>query len=122
MPQERQRLRLRKETDASCLTALAAPPQLFENGIGVIDAATPGAAPSLLESGPEPGVIRQLRGGREVFPRGTAGENPGAFFWRARLSIFADEINAAFQPLPINDNSNPIALAQFANRAAGQRF
>ena len=66
----------------------------------------------MLESRPKLRVSRQTRIGREV---------------RARWSFVQDvcaanEIDGTGQVRTIDDNVNPVAVAQFSDRSAGQRF
>src|SRR5689334_13106510 len=73
-----------KGTDAvgSVREGVSASGQLRENRFGVIHTPAPGPAAGLLKRRPEPGVIRQLRGGRQVFAGRSGGKNAFPFFRR----------------------------------------
>ena len=61
---------------------------------------------------------RRVRG--EVRDRGTVGEDASGFFGAEGPGTVAHQIDAAFQAGAINDNADAVAVAQLADRAAGQ--
>ena len=54
--------------------------ELGEDGVGVVDAASPDASAGLDEGGPEAGVVGQVGVGGEVGAGRAGGETAGAFF------------------------------------------
>ena len=87
-----------------------------------MNATAPSAAPSQLQSSPQARVVGQGRVGGKIISRLARGEDSRSFYRTEVPAVFADEINSAFHALAINDNPDTIAIAQFSNGPAGQRF
>src|SRR5438552_15552498 len=96
--------------------------QQFREAFNVKHAAAPGTAASLLQHGPEFCVGRQCRIRRKLRMRTAPGQNSRSFFRRETSLAFADNIHAPFEFVWVNDDADPVAVAHFANRPAGERF
>src|SRR5256885_9899502 len=60
-----------------------------------------------------------------LFPYTTlfrSGQNSRSFFRRETSLAFADNIDAPFEFVRVNDDADPVAVAHFANRSASQSF
>ena len=105
------------------IRALLAPHQRGDDRVRVVDAAAPDAAARLLQRGPEPRVVRQVRIGREVGPRRAA--RP------ARVPLFGAASTVSASPTRSTLPSSAlrsitiwieVAVAHLADRTAGQRL
>src|SRR5580698_1084944 len=94
--------------------ALASRLDRREDSFNVINAATPGSATGQLQICPKPCVVGQRGVWRQIFPGGATGQNPCSFFWRETFFIFADQVNASFNPFQINVNLDGIAIQNFS--------
>src|SRR5438477_3613681 len=94
----------------------------FDDAFHIEDATAPGAAADSLQRGPQACVGRQRRVRREPRMRITPLQNLRAFLWRETALALANQINAPFEFAPVDDDTNPIAVAHLANRPARQRF
>src|SRR5262249_58910196 len=65
---------------------------------------------------------RKLGIGREVGPWRSRGEDARALGRIPRLLAVADEIDRALQPVPVDDDSDAIALDELADGSASECF
>ena len=97
--------------------------KLIESGhdrIGIIDTAAPCAAADRLQRRPEPGVVGQVGIGRELGMRRSVGQHASALFGAELDSVGTDKIERPFQLDPVDNDPDHIAVAQLADRSAGQ--
>jgi hypothetical protein len=96
--------------------------ELRDDGIHIVDAASPNAAAGLNERRPKPRVVRE-RGMRcEICSRGTRGESAASLFSGERLVSFTDEIDCAVQSAAINHDFDHVSLVNATNRTTGERL
>src|SRR4030095_14483457 len=88
----------------------------------VVDTATPGPAARLLEHGPEPRVLRQVRIGSKISAWRARGQHAGAFFRPVLAPVVADQIDAALELPAVDDDADTVAFAHLPHGPAGQRL
>src|SRR5205823_3130200 len=93
-----------------------------DDGIHVVDAAAPGAAADALQRGPQARIVRQRLVRRQIGALWTRGEHAGAFLSSKLILSVANQVDASLQPVPVNDDADPVSVADAADRAASERF
>ena len=90
------------------------------DGVDVVDAAAPDASAGLDEGGPEAGVVGEIGMWREVGARSSLGKKLGGNFGAHRSVRSADEVDRAGEIFAIDDDLDLVAVAEFADGAAGE--
>ena len=90
--------------------------------VRIIDATRPCPATGVLQRGPKAGVVRQGRMRSQIGAQGTECQNPRAFLRRETALRFPDQVNARFEAIAIDMNSDEVAVHDFADRSARQSF
>src|SRR5437867_5450880 len=97
----------------------------FEGGDNLIHikhTARPGASAGALQGGPEAGVIWEFGVRSQIGPRGARSKHLDALCGGKFSGAFPDQIYAGFDSVPINHDTNDIAIEQLANRPTRERF
>src|SRR5581483_7068971 len=94
----------------------------LDDRFDIVDAAAPGSSTDGLQRGPEARVVGKIGIGREVGPGRAGGENARAFFRPEARCAVTDEVDAAFEPVAVNDDLDQVAVQHLAYRAACQRL
>src|SRR5208337_1143134 len=97
-----------------------AAPQRRDDGVGVVDAAAPGAAGDCLQGRPEAGVVGELGIGRELRVGTAAGEDASTLCRSKLAPLGPDQVERAPEVEPIDLDPDQVAVADLAQRAAGE--
>src|SRR5262249_29766387 len=93
-----------------------------QHGFHIVHATAPRAATGLLKRGPQARVCRQTFGGRKIGARRTPGQNLFAFLGTETSPAFPNEIEAAFEFVPVDGDAQQIPLPELSDGTARQRL
>jgi hypothetical protein len=96
--------------------------KLLDDGIRIIDAASPNASARLNECRPKTCIVRQSGMRRKVFTRCTRGEATAPLFCGVNLLTFTDEVDCAVQTTSVNHDLDHVSLAYATDWAASERL
>ena len=97
-------------------------PEPRDNGVDIINASAPGSTADALQRGPKACIIRQIRVRRQVRAQWTLRKDAHSFLEAKCPFAAADQIDAAFEPVTIDDNLDAVAVTHLADRPAGKRL